>query len=97
MNIMQVINDAIHGPIVLTPLQFQIINTREFHRLKDLRQLGEFSSIHDWVIKECIQPNSWYLIIITMIINNTWQAEHIMFILVQITQDLNTQLGKWNH
>ena len=62
MNIMQMINDAIHGPIVLTPLQFQIINTREFHRLKDLKQLGE---LHDRVIKE-YQILGSYLIIITI-------------------------------
>ena len=43
VNIVQVINDTIHGPIVLSPLQFQIINTCEFHRLKDLRQLGKSS------------------------------------------------------
>lgn len=36
----QLINDAIHGPIELSPLLYQIINTPEFHRLKDLRQLG---------------------------------------------------------
>ena len=38
--IIQLINDAIHGPIELSPLLYQIINTPEFHRLKDLRQLG---------------------------------------------------------
>jgi hypothetical protein len=37
---LQLINDAIHGPIELSPLLYQIINTPEFHRLKDLRQLG---------------------------------------------------------
>ena len=38
----QLINDAIHGPIKLTPLIYQMINTKEFHRLKYLRQQGQF-------------------------------------------------------
>ena len=38
---MQLINDAIHGSIELSPLLYQIINTPEFHRLKDVRQLGQ--------------------------------------------------------
>ena len=37
---MQLINDAIHGPIELTSLVHKIINTPEFHRLKDIKQLG---------------------------------------------------------
>ena len=37
---MQLINDAIHGSIELSPLLYQIINTPEFHRLKDVKQLG---------------------------------------------------------
>ena len=36
----QLINDAIYGPVELTPLMFKIINTSEFHRLKDIKQLG---------------------------------------------------------
>ena len=43
---MQLINDAIHGPIELTSLAYKIINTPEFHRLKDIKQLGKPSSYH---------------------------------------------------
>lgn len=53
---MQLINDAIHGPIELSPLLFQIINTREFHRLKDVHQLGKL-----WV-HACIIVGLWQTI-----------------------------------
>ena len=43
-NIVQLINDAIHGPVELTSLAYKTINTPEFHRLKDIKQLGESSS-----------------------------------------------------
>lgn len=42
----QLINDAIHGPVKLTPLLYQIINTSEFHRLKDIKQLGILIIMH---------------------------------------------------
>ena len=34
------IYDPIHGYITLTPLQIKIIDTEEFQRLRDLKQLG---------------------------------------------------------
>jgi len=36
----RLINDAIYGSIELSPLLYLILNTPEFHRLKDVRQLG---------------------------------------------------------
>ena len=39
--VIQLINDAIHGSIELSPLQYQIMNTPEFHRLKNVKQLGQ--------------------------------------------------------
>jgi hypothetical protein len=64
---LQLINDAIHGPIELSPLLYQIINTPEFHRLKDLRQLGRF-------IIQCMQL---LLYTVTAIINMHDACVHI--------------------
>ena len=37
----QIYNDPIHGSIEVHPLLDKIINTPEFHRLKDIKQLGK--------------------------------------------------------
>ena len=37
----QIYNDPIHGSIEVHPLVDKIINTPEFHRLKDIKQLGK--------------------------------------------------------
>lgn len=41
---MQLINDAIYRSIELSPLLYLILNTPEFHRLKDVRQLGGYTA-----------------------------------------------------
>ena len=40
------INDPIHGSIELSSLEKAIINTPEFFRLKDIKQLGKHRQIH---------------------------------------------------
>ena len=38
---MEIYNDPIHGSIQLNPLENAIVNTPEFYRLKEIKQLGK--------------------------------------------------------
>ena len=38
---LQLINDAIHGPVQLNSLLVKIVNTPEFQRLRLIKQLGK--------------------------------------------------------
>ena len=40
VSLVQVFNDAVHGHIALHPLCVRIIDTPEFQRLRDIKQLG---------------------------------------------------------
>ena len=42
--LLQVFNDPVHGHIELHPLCAKIVDTPQFQRLRDLKQLGEFMS-----------------------------------------------------
>ena len=39
----QLINDAIHGPVELNSLLIAILDTPEFQRLRFIKQLGSYS------------------------------------------------------
>lgn len=43
---MRDVQDGVHGQIRLSPLAFKIINTKEFKRLKNLKQLGNSSEVY---------------------------------------------------
>lgn len=76
----QIYNDPIHGSIEVHPLLNKIINTPEFHRLKDIKQLGKNTVI--WLLYCC------YMHV------HCSQVGPTMFIQVQCTLALSTQLGK---
>jgi HD superfamily phosphohydrolase len=42
----KVVRDAVHGDIELGPLELEIIDTREFQRLRGIRQLGTASLVY---------------------------------------------------
>ena len=45
----QVFNDSIHGHIELHPLCVKIIDTPQFQRLRNIKQLGELQLLHiEW-------------------------------------------------
>lgn len=52
----QIYNGPIHGSIEVHPLLDKIINTPEFHRLKDIKQLGK-KSIVIWLLH-------WYIYVL---------------------------------
>ena len=58
VNYMQLINDAIHGPIELTSLVHKIINTPEFHRLKDIKQLGQYPAVYKFAMHAYVNSRS---------------------------------------
>ena len=78
----QIYNDPIHGSIEVHPLLDKIINTPEFHRLKYIKQLGKNCS-------KALSSGSY-----TGIHVHGLQVEPTMFIQVQCTLALSTQLGK---
>ena len=80
---MQIYNDPIHGSIEVHPLVDKIINTPEFHRLKDIKQLGKKCAVNTVIWLLC-----WYIHV------HCLQVEPTMFIQVQCTLALSTQSGK---
>ena len=79
----QIYNDPIHGSIEVHPLLDKIINTPEFHRLKDIKQLGKICAV-----------KYYYWLLCCYIHVHCLQVEPTMFIQVQCTLALSTQLGK---
>ena len=84
----QMINDPIHGHIMLHPLLVTIIDTPEFQRLRNIKQLG------------MINHNPWcnfsMLLCSVLCICVVWsfQVEHTMCTLVDLITDLNIVLGR---
>ena len=65
--ILQLINDAIYGPIELTRLLYLIINTPEFDRLRHIKQLGKFAMHHACIWVGLSYDNNIYYNIIPTI------------------------------
>ena len=85
------INDAIHGPIEVTSLVYKIINTPEFHRLKDIKQLGKLQLKFHGIYMYRIKLHFGRQIFMSVA---CMQVERIMSTQEQIIPDLTTLLGE---